>query len=427
MGQIFKPFRTHLWKGFHDPKLLELLAECWKKDELLIICPPLQQDFGFVSHLPSDEIFFHGEWQTIPVLPKVNKAQSFPEKPILGVFTSGTLSGGSKLVFYSKSNVEASLGAIRGLFDRVRIQNIFCYPQPFHTFGLTLGYLHTVLYGGQLISGLGKYSSAHHEKWLANQDSKTLTLGTPTHLKDLLGWVNRRRAVPRPSYSCIIGGAKVEVALWKNLQTVLGIDAPSIGYGATEACPGITHLEPGIQPESDGDVGNLLNGVSVELVSGEGLWFDGPNRCVAIAQGQDLQFPKKILIKDEIHKSQSGRYIYEGRTDLVINRGGAKVSLEFLEDLLKEHLGIRAVCVPVSDDRLGQEVALLISSARDRGLVDQIKDQIKKTIEVKMGFSIKVDYIHPIAEIPHNTSLKIDRKRSSEIFSEKNTEKSARV
>src|SRR5687768_14209246 len=106
--------------GFHSKFLLEAVARAWKTGETLIVRPP---------HIKSFEV------------PEVVKKWKPSEQPILGVFTSGTVNGTPKLVFYSKTNIESSLTSIRSLFDVKRIEKIFCYPQPTHTFGLILGYV----------------------------------------------------------------------------------------------------------------------------------------------------------------------------------------------------------------------------------------------------------------------------------------------
>ncbi len=52
-------------------------------------------------------------------------------KPVLGVFTSGTMSASPRLVLYTNANLRASLEGIYSPLDHSRIEHVFCYPQAF--------------------------------------------------------------------------------------------------------------------------------------------------------------------------------------------------------------------------------------------------------------------------------------------------------
>jgi len=202
--------KIRVWRGFHSEELLELVRGAWERDELLVLCPPALKDFGFVDLLPEGEVrgagelvgeVFHRKSGVAPI--------DYPGRPVLGVFTSGTLSGTPRLVLYSKRNLEFSLSGIRSFFNPSRFDTIFCYPQPFHTFGLVLGYVHAAVHGLKLVTGQGKYTRAFHQRRAELREESLLTLGTPTHFHDLLAYARGERTQLMPSYSCILGGAKV--------------------------------------------------------------------------------------------------------------------------------------------------------------------------------------------------------------------------
>src|SRR5579864_9121172 len=104
--------RIGLWKGYHSPQLATLIARYWDHDDLLVLCSPRQSSLDFVRFLPAGPIEFLGDWnlsqdlqQKIVAAPR--EAIGYPEKPVLGVFTSGTTEK-PRLIFYSKSNIETS-------------------------------------------------------------------------------------------------------------------------------------------------------------------------------------------------------------------------------------------------------------------------------------------------------------------------------
>lgn len=418
-----------LWKGYHSPELLGYVRDAWRNGETLILCPPLLSDLHFVGSLPEGELELVGDAWTeaeatafarIAARPR---ATPYPEKPILGVFTSGTVGGKPRLILYSKANVVASLGGILDVFDRDRIDAIFCYPQPFHTFGLVLGYVQAIATGRPLVAPRGRYSSDFHRAWLeaARTHSGMVTLGTPTHFADLLraaeDW--HPSAIPA-TYSTIIGGAAAPRSLWFALKKRLRIAAPSIGYGCTEASPGLTHLAPGVEPREDGEIGATLAGVSLEILPGTGLEFSGPQTCLAILQDGRVEFPKKVLIRDRLSRRENSRIVFEGRYDLVFNRGGMKFSLEEIERHLRETFsGSEFLCVAVRDVRLGEDLGVLVRSNDRTDGVEAFRRAITAALHVKFHAHFDPTRVLFVSELPTNAAAKPDRGTGARLLAER--------
>lgn len=368
-----------VWKGFHSKEVKVEIEAAWKKEELLILLPP-----GIESCDSIDLI----------------ESTPFSEKPIFGIYSSGTM--GRKLILYSKANVESSLKGILSLFDLTRIDQIFSYPQPFHTFGLVLGYCQSLLYQKELVPLVGDYTTSHHEMWFQNLKPNQMTLGTPTHFKDLLSFATKHSLKPTASYTSVIGAALVESSLWFALQDKLKIARPSIGYGATEASPGITHLPPGRAPNEDGEVGFVLPHVKLTQAI-EGFQFEGPNVCLALVEGGKVTFPKSITMRDELEERADGVFVYRGRKDLVLNRGGEKFLLENFETVLKRRLGIDSICAPVPDARLGEELGILACTNI------QSKGQVFTVLKEVFGRDFDPVNFQVVGVLPYNSNSKLDR------------------
>ncbi|MBS1961820.1 MAG: acyl--CoA ligase [Bdellovibrionales bacterium] len=439
------PTTIRLWKGYHSPELLGFVAAAWRNAETLIVCPPVLSDLDFIPLLPAGEVRVVGDAWTEGERAEIARLASgaakpiagpakpiaYPARPILGVFTSGTVGGKPRLVLYSKANVEASLEGILEVFDRDRIDAIFAYPQPFHTFGLVLGYVQAIATGRPLIAPFGRYSSDFHRAWreTASRHPGLLTLGTPTHFQDLLkaaeAW--EPEAIPA-TYTTIIGGASVPRALWRGLRDRLRVAAPSIGYGCTEASPGLTHLPPGREPSEDGEIGGVLAGLSVEILPGTGLEFTGPQACLAIIQDGRIEFPRRILIRDRLgaRPAPNGRtnYVFEGRYDLVFNRGGVKFSLEEIERFLRESFpASEFLAVAVADDRLGEDLGLLVrarESRDDRSAPSE--EESKKAILAALHGKFRAHFdparVLSVSELPTNAAAKPDRGSGARLLGE---------
>jgi hypothetical protein len=400
-----------LWRGFHHPELPELIAYAWEFEELLILCPPVLPNHYWIESLPAESIEFRGDWREedqkvlkeIHAQPK-KTSPSFPEKPVFGVFTSGTLNRNPRLVLYSKANIQTSIDGVLSFFDRERIQSVFSYAQPFHTFGLVLGYVMSFLKGFALHAPTGRYGRTMHEAWFEQTGTGCLTLGTPTHFYDLVEWTRAQNKTPAASYSCIIGGAPVPKALWEKTQSILKIEAPSIGYGCTEASPGLTHLAPGLKPDVDAEIGHPLPATSFELRE-DGVRFEGTQLCMALLQEGDWIFPKALTVPDELALLSNGRYVFKNRLGLVLNRGGAKYSLEHIENTLQAELGAEVIAVALPDARLGEDLGLLVEAGANFS-------RIQTWLKTRFSLPLPPTHFKTLDALPLNLSGKKDRARA---------------
>lgn len=387
-----------LWKGYHEPGLFPRIQHAWDREELLVLCPPLLQDHSFV--------------------PVLREAAAWPFKPVLGVFTSGTLSASPRLVLYTRENVLAALNGVFGLFDRARIRRVFCYPQPFHTFGLTLGYVAAHVHGWELHTPHGKYQRSSHDERLRLRDEELLTLGTPTHFYDLL----QARAEIAPSYACIMGGAGVSRGLWRDVRDILRIEAPSIGYGCTEASPGITHLAPGVEPTEDNEIGLPLPGLR-SVPTPEGVRISGDSLCAAIIQNGAVEFPRELVIRDSVRvREDGGSWVYGGRLDLTMNRGGAKFSLEAIEKAVHDRLGLAIVAGTVRDTRLGEDLGLAVIATGHTKNRDELTKHLQNLIMEMFSLKLAPDRVVFLAEFPLNECSKLDRRQVSRLLNERPVE-----
>lgn len=265
-----------------------------------------------------------------------------------------------------------------------------------------LGYLFPLIYEKKVIAPPGPYSRAAHTLWMETVGEGTLTLGTPTHFQDLISVCEETGFEPPFSYSSIIGGAPVTKALWLQMQERLNIEYPSIGYGASELSPGATHLPPGWVPRADHEIGLPLPNVTLDIHPGRGIRVRGDNTCLAIFQNGEVHFPEEVWLRDEVKQREDGVLIFSNRTDLLLNRGGEKYSFEEIERLLWCELRLEAVALGVSDERLGEELALLVKG-------DEHHSAAYTALKNTFGRDFNPSLYFSVSEFPLGASHKIDR------------------
>lgn len=406
-----------IWRGHHGSEILDLVQKTISSpDNLLILCPPRMNDLeSYLPFLPTGKIEFRGELADRDGL--INQSQvDFPESPKFGLFSSGTTDVKPKLILYTKENLESACEGIFSFFNGLEIKSVYSYPQPYHIFGLSLGYIASLKFGWELLVADGNYSRAHHELWIESVKIKgdsLLTLGTPTHFLDVDAFVRHYNLALTPSLASIAGGAKVEQSLWDKMNKDLMINYPSVGYGCSEASPGVTHLTPGLRPGSDGHLGFVLpNGKLLE--GAEGFTYEGPNVCLAIIQNDEIFFPRgSYLLSDTLEQDADGHYHFKKRSDLVLNRGGEKFSLEEIESAVKSRFNIDSVAVGIEDERLGFELALLFEGPKDLGA------DIHKSLNELFKRNFKLNYFLDISKLPINANAKFDRKVSKDMILER--------
>jgi acyl-CoA synthetase (AMP-forming)/AMP-acid ligase II len=394
--------KIFLWRGHHGADFAPLMKGALAGEHLLIACPPELASFEFVNLLPAGEIELTGDWNGISV-PARTGSVPYAMAPCLGVFTSATTEI-AKLVLYTRENVESCACEIYGLFALSKIRNVFCYPQPFHTFGITLGYAAAELFGWKLVAPQGRYRRAHHEEWFRAAGDGTLTLGTPTHFLDLLAHIQENGAVPPVTYGAIAGGARVTRALWLQMRDELRVRAPSIGYGATEASPGVAHLAPGVEPREDGEVGLPLAHLRVSVDPLTGVTFEGPSVCTAIIHEGRVEFPRSFTLPDLLRVRDDGVLVYEGRAKFTLNRGGRKLLLEAVEKEIASCFGFEALAFSVPDPRLGEELGLLLAVAPE-ALRFQ-REELAAHLRARYDVNFSTQHWRSVAAFPRNENQK---------------------
>ena len=183
---------------------------------------------------------------------------------------------------------------------------------------------------------------------------------------------------------------------------------PSIGYGASEASPGVMHLPPGVPPLHDGEIGYLLDGVELKQINEKGFTFSGPMVCKAIWDENGIQLPTQIFLNDlVILDNESHRYVFNGRTDFLINRGGLKYSLEIIEGKISSELSWKCVAVSIFDERLGEDVGIVVQPHPERSDIELI-ETIQKLLQKEFSLNLHKENI-TVQKIPLSTNGKFDR------------------
>jgi len=212
----------------------------------------------------------------------------------------------------------------------------------------------------------------------------TFTQAATPFLADLTRVAAQRQRQPKPLRMFVATGAAIPRDLAGRARDLLGAEVGG-GFGTTESCMGAGFI-PGLQDErawtSDG-VG--LANVSLRVVDDDGRELP-PGTEGNFEIGTDTLFAGYLhrpadtaaaITEDGWYRpgdlatiDADGYLRITGRVKDVINRGGEKVPVAEIEQLLYEHPAVAEVAiVAMADERLGERAcAFVVSADPDSGL-----------------------------------------------------------
>lgn len=294
-----------------------------------------------------------------------------PEDPINLQFTSGT-TGFPKGALLSHRNMLLNASHFaEGL--RITQRDRVCVPvQFYHCFGCVIGTLVSLIAGAAMLVPT-EYFNATAVLDCIEREHATVILGVPTmfiaELEDET-FASRDLSSLRTG---LMAGSPCPVEVMNRVIEDMGVKQIAIGYGLTEASPGVTltglddpvawRVEtvgtpfPGVEVAiMDTDGRRLPDGEQGELcVRGHNVMLGYYNMPEATAEAID---PDGWLHTGDVAlRDENGRYRITGRIKDMIIRGGENVYPREIEELLHQHPDVVDVqVVGVPDARMGEEV-----------------------------------------------------------------------
>ncbi|MBQ6087121.1 MAG: AMP-binding protein [Bacteroidales bacterium] len=310
--------------------------------------------------------------------------------------TSGS-TGSPKLVRLSKMNLESNARSIAEYLHITSDERPVTGLPMYYSFGLSVVNSH-LLMGATLL--LTPASYIEREFWqFANDNGFTSFSGVPyTYeiMKKLKLW-----KLPMPTLRTLTqAGGKLSNEL---LQFFIEKYEPQgvkfyLMYGQTEATARMSYLDPAYGVTKLGSIGKGIPGGTLSLVDDEGrvieeadnvgeLVYEGPNVSLGYAEcAADLMKGDEnrgvLHTGDLAYRDEDGFYFIAGRKKRFLKLFGNRVSLDYVEHLLKDRL---KECACVGDDsRL-----IVYTTDTDHNDEEIIDFLVRRTKIVRTVFSIR--------------------------------------
>ncbi|NLI91785.1 MAG: acetate--CoA ligase [Peptococcaceae bacterium] len=187
--------------------------------------------------------------------------------------------------------------------------------------------------------------------------------------------------------------------------------------------PGVTNLKPGsctvpfpgVKVEILNKAGQPVQNGEVGFVAITEPW---PAMLRTVYQDDNRfkdaywsNWPEKYFAGDGAKVDEDGYFWIIGRVDDVINVSGHRIGTAEVESVLVEHPAVaEAACIGKTHELKGQAIAAFVTLREGVASSDELVDELKKYIAVKIGAIARPDDLYLTEELPKTRSGKIIRR-----------------
>lgn len=273
----------------------------------------------------------------------------------LVVLTSG--STGTPTAAGRKASVNNYLQVFLALFKQLKLytyDSLYLAPPLYHGFGIATLCI-SLLLGKQTFISSG-FDTIRACRLISRHKIQVMTL-VPLMIQRMI----EQDAHSLSSLECLIsGGAPLPVFLLKNIQQALGDKLYNL-YGSSEA--GVCTLAtPEDLKQFPDTIGRPLTGVKIKILLPDKQEAPaGTEGEICIRCNWSTNKYKWLHTGDKGYENNQGYYFLTGRIDNMIISGGENVYPSELENILRQHPGIRDVIViSIDDPEFGKRLKAII-------------------------------------------------------------------
>ncbi|SFU52121.1 class I adenylate-forming enzyme family protein [Alicyclobacillus macrosporangiidus] len=295
-----------------------------------------------------------------------------PLDPFIMVFSAGT-TGAPRGIVHLHANYLWAVRTYAELFGLRPGDGMLTLAPVYHQTGMLLGVVMPLVSGGRVLL-MDRFSAARALRWVAEERPRFL-VGAPPHLVHVAQAPGLRDADISSVAMFFYAGAPVSNDILRQLQQDTGWKVGAL-FGWSEgllACA--TRPDDPIEAAST-TVGRVIPGIEVVLVDEDGrpvqpgevgeMWSRGPSFCAGYYRQPEVAAERWdaqgwFHSGDLFRQDAEGRFVYCGRADDIINRGGTKIDPKVVESALLQHPAVvEAGVVGIPDRVLGRRTVACV-------------------------------------------------------------------
>ncbi|RZF43365.1 hypothetical protein LSTR_LSTR001626 [Laodelphax striatellus] len=352
-------------------------------------------------------------------------------------FTSGTTGNPKAALMSHFANVNNAYFVGKGMRFNLKNHVILCQVPFFHVFGSCIGVLGAMNYGAALVLPGPLYNPKESVEAVIEYKCTAL-YGTPTMYIDLCAAVEKLTAEEQEGLKhqgvdvALTAGALCSPGLVQKLLDTFGLQVISL-YGMTEVGPCAFLSQFTDTPEQIlTTVGSVNETIQIKVVDNEGrmvpmgqpgeVWFK--SYASLIRYWDDVEKTKETITEtrwirsgDRFILTEDGYGKVVGRVKDLIIRGGENIAPKEIEEHLEKHPAVREVHVyAVSDERLGEDVAV---SVRLKEGATWSEQELEEFCKGQIAFFKIPKYVEFVEDFPKTASGKIQKYKLREMLEKK--------
>ena len=340
-----------------------------------------------------------------------NKGPAINDDLALLLTTSGS-TGSNKLVRLSYKNIISNTNSICSYLE-IKSDDRAILVLPLHyTYGLSVLNTH-ILKGGEVVFTEKRFYTADFWQY-AKEIGVTSFAGVPYHYETLY----KTNMITRiwdavETFTC--AGGKLDKKLVQQYaeQAENNHRRFFVMYGQTEATARISYLPYNLATQKAGSVGIGIPGMRIELVNDNDELITQPNKegniicygenifmgyATAVNDLSEASGPQRLETHDRGYFDEDGYLYLCGRNDRYVKIYGSRVSLDELEDILKQEYKTNEIICCKKDERIVIIIYGVLCSEND----------IKKYLGEKTGFPHSTFEVKNVVDIPRLSNGKIN-------------------
>jgi len=331
------------------------------------------------------------------------------------VYTSGS-TGKPKGVTHTHLNVVSNMRSIVKYLYLTEHDRIMVILPFYYIYGKSLLLTHFLQGGSVVIDNSFAYPNVVLENM--KKTDATGFAGVPSTFMILLNKSSLKKySFPTLRYVTQAGGAMAP-NIQKQVHKAFAPAKVFIMYGATEAAPRLSYLDPEILPKKWGSIGKAVPNVDLFVADETGIELPQGEIGELVARGsnimtgywKDPEGTKEVLknglyYTGDLGKMDEDSYLFvAGRTKDIIKVGGFRVSAKEIEEAILEMHEVHEVAVIGTDDNILGEAIIAYIVPRDDSLNEK---RIFKYLQKRLPSYKQPKYYVFRKNLPKNESGKI--------------------
>lgn len=349
------------------------------------------------------------------------------------IYTSGS-TGTPKGVMLSHLNLVSNMRSIVTYLSLTGCDSVMMVLPHYYIYGLSLLLTHAMVGGSVVMDNRFAYPDTVLENMVETR--VTGFAGVPSTFAMLAARSNlEQMTFPSLRYVTQAGGA-MPVPLQKRVAAAFAPAELFVMYGATEAAPRLSYVEPAELRWKWGSIGRPVPNVDLYVADEAGKRLPPGTEGEIVARGSNIMqgYWRDPAGTEEVlrggvyrtgdlgYEDEAGYFYITGRARDILKVRGFRVSPRDIEEVLAADSEVAEAAVVGTDDELLGEVPVAFVVPRDASpaFAELLAGRLRTAVEGRLPSYMVPKQVRCVPSLPHTSSGKVDKRALRDLLSTTN-------